>query len=140
MNDLDPLAEQTKSDIHQLTVQMANVNQGITKLETRMQGIEEKQDKTVTPEQRYQIHHNQLESSYITNHNKMICKVKTIHADFQKLEEKHDKTVADKKDLANLIKATQASQRKMGGAIRTLSERISFLKEEEDFIENIFDR
>ena len=42
INDLDPLAGQTKADFDQLAVQMANVNQGITKLQTRMQGIEEK--------------------------------------------------------------------------------------------------
>ena len=45
LNDLDPLAGQTKADFDQLAVQMVNVNQGITKLQTRMQGIEKKQDK-----------------------------------------------------------------------------------------------
>ena len=45
LNNLDPLAEQTKADLDHLAVQMVNVNQGITNLQTRMQGIEKKQDK-----------------------------------------------------------------------------------------------
>jgi len=95
INDIDPMAGQTKTDFDQLAAQMANVNQGITKLETRMQGVEEMQDKTM----------------------------------------------ADKEDLTNLITDTQNSQRQMGGAIKTLSERIavllSYTVKNSDFIENI---
>ena len=94
-------------------------------------------------EQRYWSHHNQLESNYITHYNKMISRVKTIEADFQKLEEEktQDKTVADKKDLANLTTANQTSQRQMGEAITTLSERIavllSYTERHSDVLRNI---
>ena len=82
--------------------------------------------------------------TYIMHYNKMISRVKTIEADFQKLEEEktQDKTVVDKKDLAHLTTATQTSQRQMGEAITTLSERIavllSYTAEHSSFLGNIF--